>query len=101
MPTHKQALIRTPVAKTTLVAENTLKEMRLLPELAASLPLLVPDYSYVASYSVPGFPHPFGGYPLLRGRPLAGTEQSVTQAMAAVIGHWTSAQQRSAAAAQE
>ncbi len=79
--------------KAAAATARTLKEMRLLPELAAIVPAPVPDYHYAASRGVPGFPYPFGGYPLLPGRPLAGLEKVASPALASAVGRFISALQ--------
>lgn len=72
--------------KTSRVAVGTRKELQLLPELRAALSTPVPDYRYAAPDGAPGFPHPFGGYPLLPGCPLAEADCVATPAVAAAVG---------------
>jgi aminoglycoside phosphotransferase (APT) family kinase protein len=46
--------------------QQLLREIRLLPILAPSLPLAIPQYTYIAPAST-FFPHTFVGYPLITG----------------------------------
>jgi aminoglycoside 2''-phosphotransferase len=52
-------------------AEQKLRmELALLPELAPTLPLPIPQYSHIARTPSRAFPRVFAGYPLLTGQPL-------------------------------
>lgn len=57
--------------KTAQAAASTRKEIALVPELARTLPVPVPDFRYAAPAGAPGHPWPFAGYPMVEGTPLA------------------------------
>jgi aminoglycoside phosphotransferase (APT) family kinase protein len=84
-------LFRLP--KTSQVAARTRKELQLLPELRAAISTPLPDYRYAAPDGAPGFPHPFGGYPLLPGCPLADADCDATPALAVAVGRFIGALQ--------
>lgn len=79
--------------KSSRVAAGTRKELRLLPEMRAAMPTPLPDYRYAAPDGAPGFPHPFGGYPLLPGCPLAEADCGATATLAAAVGRFIGALQ--------
>ena len=64
------------------VARTLQTEIRVLPELAPTLPVAIPDFTYLADPPGPAFPYPFVGYQRLEG--LAQEDWSPTEREA----HW-------------
>jgi aminoglycoside phosphotransferase (APT) family kinase protein len=62
-------VIRFP--KRARVAESARKEIRLMPELAKTLPVAVPDFALAAPNGALDYPWPISGYRLVPGVPLA------------------------------
>jgi len=65
---NRHLLFRFP--KQELAEQKLLMEMRLLPELAPTLPLAIPQFTSISRTPTASYPHAFAGYGLLDGTPL-------------------------------
>lgn len=73
-------------------AQAILREMAVLPGLAQSLPVAVPDYRYAVPHGTLDDARPFGGYGLVPGTPMCDLPRSVDVAStAASVGRFLTA----------